>query len=251
MGTVKANRVVEEHVRLIDLAVPGFDGAAEAGQFVMVKPDGGYDPFLRRPYSIFECGTESMQLLVKIVGKGSASLGLKDGGSKVAFLAPLGRGFPTTGKGHHILVAGGMGIAPLWFLAARLEGDGKDFSLIFGEQTRSGMGSMVESRFPQVHMTTDDGSRGVRGTATGLLVRIMEERDTEAIAVCGCGPVQMLERLAEIGRERGVPTYVSIEERMACGMGVCLGCSIEKKDGTGYTTVCREGPVFPAEDVVW
>jgi dihydroorotate dehydrogenase electron transfer subunit len=251
VGKVKVNRVVEEDVHMLELEVPGFDGVAEAGQFVMARAGRSYDPFLRRPYSIFDCGKESMQLLVKIVGKGSASIATKQVGSTIEFLGPLGTGFSVAKQGHHLLAAGGMGIAPLWFLARRLERIDAPFTLIFGEQTHSKIGSMVENGFRNVHLVTDDGSYGIRGVATeALLIRIDKHREA-GVTVYGCGPPAMLRRLAEVAKEREIPVYISLEERMACGVGVCMGCSVRKSDGSGYSTVCRDGPVFLAHKVIW
>ncbi len=251
LSTVKANRIVDEGVHVIELEVPGFDGIGEAGQFVMVKAEKGYDPFLRRPYSIFDCDKESMKLLVKIVGKGSEYIALKPVDSAVEFFGPLGTSFPIKEQGYHLLVAGGMGIAPLWFLAGKLEHAGIGYSLVFGERKRSKIGSMVENRFKNVLFVTDDGSYGVKGFATDAVSSFIDEHAIEEITVYGCGPPSMLGRLVEIANEKKVLTYISLEERMACGVGVCLGCSVKKSDGSGYTTVCKDGPVFPAQEVTW
>jgi dihydroorotate dehydrogenase electron transfer subunit len=250
-GTVAKNRIVDESIHIIGLEVPGFNGIAEPGQFAMLKADDGYDPFLRRPYSIFGCSEGSMDFLVKIVGAGSECIALKPEGSELTLLAPLGKGFSLAEKGQHIIVAGGMGIAPLWFLASTMQHRNVAFSLIFGEQTHSQLGHMVDARFENARLVTDDGSYGSRGLATETLSSLMDEHAEEEITVYGCGPGAMLERLADIVKEKGVRAYISLETRMACGLGVCLGCSVKKNDGSGYITVCRDGPVFNAEEVIW
>lgn len=251
LGTIKKNTMIDESIHLVELTVPGFDGVAEAGQFVMVTADTGYDPFLRRPYSIFDCKRGTVELLVRIVGKGSACIAGRQPGSTMRLFGPLGTGFPVAKKGAHLLVAGGMGIAPLWFLASTLERSCIDYGFIFGERIHSQLGRMVKSRHTDVQLVTDDGSYGIKGVATDALFASIDEHKGKDLTVYGCGPLSMLERLVEISLKRRLTVYISMEERMACGMGVCLGCSVKKRDGSGYTTVCKDGPVFAAHEVVW
>jgi dihydroorotate dehydrogenase electron transfer subunit len=248
-GIVKTNRPLTDEVHLLELRVPGFDGVSDAGQFFMVKAGSSYDPFLRRPYSIFDCAKESVKLLVKIVGKGSELIAMMPKNFPMGLVGPLGTGFRIEEQKRHVLVAGGMGIAPLWFLAKKLERNDLRFSLIFGEPTSSKMGEMVEQEFDETLLVTDDGSRGVKALATDALCAFLDEALSEELTLYGCGPPGMLERLMRIGNERNIPVYISLEQRMACGVGVCMGCSVERGDGSGYVTVCRDGPVFLANEV--
>ncbi len=250
-GTVQSNTKVDDTIHVIELSVPDFNGIAEPGQFVMVRTGASYDPFLRRPYSLFDCAQGMIKLLVRVVGKGSARLAQSEPGTTLLLLGPLGNGFPVSQRGAHFLVAGGMGIAPLWFLAHTMEKAGSSYTLIFGDRTHSPLGAMVKARYPDAQLVTDDGSNGIKGFASDALEVFMDKRGEEELTVYGCGPGAMLERLAEISERSGIRTYISLEERMACGMGVCMGCSVKKRDGSGYTRVCRDGPVFPAHEVAW
>ncbi|OQX55263.1 MAG: hypothetical protein B5M53_04500 [Candidatus Cloacimonas sp. 4484_209] len=249
-ATIKRNKRLEEGISIVDIYVPGFRGDAEPGQFVMLKINSYYDPFLRRPYSIFECNNEQIKILVKSVGRASNLLVEKKQYEKIEIFGPLGTGFTLKNNYHPVLIAGGIGLAPLWFLAKRLKYHKQRFSFIFGERTASQLGNNVLNSFGKyVTLTTDDGSRGFKGTVLSVLPHIIESIPHNDIAMYACGPVNMLRNIVKLSKKSKIPAYISLEERMACGIGVCLGCSVKKKGERAFMRVCKDGPVFNSEEV--
>ena len=239
----------------IDLECPEIALAAVPGQFVQVRVTEGSDPFLRRTFSICGCDPAmgTVRLLIDIVGRGTVLLGCAKRGGVLNLIGPLGSGFdPAPGSpGHWVLVAGGVGAAPLVFLAKRLaEDSAKQVTFLMGARTEQ-RHEMLDGMLPdavRVLRATDDGSLGHHGTAAELLERLMHPRAPDMIAACG--PHPMLEAVARIARGRGVSCAVSLEERMACGLGACLGCAVRLADGR-MARSCVDGPVFDAEVLAW
>ena len=249
-STVVNNTLIDNNIYLLEMFLPGFNGMAEPGQFVMIKVNETYDPFLRRPYSILECSKEKMKFLIKIVGKGSKMIAHKKMNDKFNILGPLGVGFRVNSNRYPVLVAGGMGIAPLWFLAKRLNSQKKKFSIIYGERSASSLGDKIKKTFKKkVLLVTDDGSRGLKSTATGALSAFLDNITYKKVVLFSCGPPGMLKEITNFGIKRKIPVSISLEERMGCGIGVCLGCSVKRKNTDGFLTVCKDGPVFRAEEV--
>ncbi|HPP80265.1 MAG TPA: ribosomal protein S18-alanine N-acetyltransferase [Deltaproteobacteria bacterium] len=229
----------------LDCAIP----QAEPGQFVMVQVDEGLDPFLRRPLAVLSQRKGRVELLYRVRGRGTALLAKKNQGEGLRILGPLGRGFTKRASDRTIYVAGGTGLPPLVFLAERLEAG----VFIVGAKTISETALLDRvGAIPGVALVvmTEDGSSGDIGLATDGLRRVMDETpDGEEIAVYACGPMGMLKEAAALARERGARIEVSLDERMGCGFGVCAGCVVETRHG--LVRVCREGPVFDAEDLLW
>ena len=249
-ATVVSNKCIDRSIFLIELSLQGFDGNADPGQFIMVRVNETYDPFLSRPYSILDCKKGRVKMLLKTVGRGSMMIVQKKPKERMDVLGVLGKGFPFDTGRYPILVAGGMGIVPLWFLAKRLRKQGKRFSIIYGERTRTLLGKEIGKTFgKEVFFVTDDGSRGIKSTASDALPFLLDTLNCRKFTIYACGPNGMLKNVVIFGEERNIPVYVSLEERMACGIGVCLGCSVKRKDKSGFLTVCREGPVFKGGDV--
>lgn len=240
------NRALATGYHRINLQAPAIARLAVPGQFVQVFMTSRHSPMLPRPFSIYRAdpGAGELTLLVEIKGRGTALLAEVSAGAALKLLGPLGRGFPSTPP-HSVLVAGGMGIVPLAFLAAFTE---EPKTLIYCARTA---GLLVcprpELDRPGLNIieATDDGSRGEQGTAADLLSRRIEG----AGAVFACGPRLMLAAVNKICRRSGVKAWFSLEERMACGIGACLGCAVATTGG--YRRVCRDGPVFPAEEVIF
>jgi dihydroorotate dehydrogenase electron transfer subunit len=245
------NRIdISDELVILNLTLPHFDGKAEPGQFVMIKVSEMYDPFLRRPYSILECGKEKMSVLVKNRGKGSSLLTHKKRNDVVEIFGPLGNGFPLKDSDYPLLVAGGIGIAPLWFLGRKLTVKGREFSFIFGEMTSSTLGEMVDRGFGgNAFLVTDDGSKGLTSNASDAVPLCIEKLPQKNISIYACGPVEMLKKIIAYGIKESYDVFVSLEEKMACGIGVCLGCSIKKKNSNEFFTVCKDGPVFKGDEV--
>lgn len=216
------------------------------GQFVQVfmPPEQRY--MLPRPFSIFKADPQAGELVIlfEVRGRGTALLSGTRTGSSWKLLGPLGTGFPELPP-RSVLVAGGMGIAPLAFLAASTM---IPRTLIYGARTARQLvcpSSDLELPGLNVLEATDDGSRGEKGTAVELLAPLIDT----AGAVFACGPRPMLAAVKELSRQAGVKAWFSMEEHMACGIGACLGCAVATAEG--YKRVCKDGPVFPAGEVLF
>ncbi len=247
------NEQVASHTHKIKLLTAEIAKYAKPGQFVMVRTDGGGAPLLRRPLSIHSAqGRAQIEILYEAIGRGTEILSRKKPGEHLDIIGPLGSGFDYPAPGPRlpapILIAGGIGAAPLLFLAERLKRQKP--VVLLGAKTKSQI--LCEKEFKalgcDVRIATDDGSRGFRGFVTGLLRPFGPQNDIGA-AIYACGPHSMLQKIAKIAAQRNIPAQVSLEEHMACGIGACLGCVVKTKDG--YKRVCKEGPVFNASQVIW
>ncbi|MFI5143224.1 MAG: dihydroorotate dehydrogenase electron transfer subunit [Thermoanaerobaculales bacterium] len=228
---------------------------ATPGQFGMLACSGGFDPLLRRAFSlagVTRTGAETrVELLVKEVGKGTALLRRAPLGAELRLLAPLGNGFDLTAPDLPLaLAAGGIGLPPVLFAAEVLASRGVRFDFYLGannaaellevERCRAAAGAAGGGLF----LTTDDGSRGEAGFLTAALARRLAAGHAYA-RVLACGPNAMLAALARLAAQHGIAAELSLEEPMGCGVGVCLGCVVELADGH-YVPACKEGPVFAA-----
>lgn len=243
--TVTDNReVAPGHWRLV-LSAPGIARAAVPGQFVHVHMPREQRHMLPRPLSLYGADPERGEiiLLFRVAGRGTALLAEAGPGSEIQVMGPLGTGFPGIPAGS-VMVAGGMGVAPLAFLAASTA---VPRTLIYGARSCTDLvcpASDLDQPGLDVVGVTEDGSSGLKGTAVDIL-----KSRLPAPAVFACGPRGMLAAVASLTRQAGVEAWVSLEERMACGVGACLGCAVNTT--SGYQRVCREGPVFPAREVVF
>jgi dihydroorotate dehydrogenase electron transfer subunit len=234
---------------------------ARPGQFVHLRIREGTDPLLRRPFSIHRVDRErgEVQVLYQVVGRGTRLLSRKPTGERLDVLGPLGHGFEASEEGGGVLlVAGGIGIAPLIFLCEDVF-RGHAVTALIGARSRDGVlcHDLLRSWDATVHIATDDGSFGHRGLVTDLLQAQLEARREAAMSpmVYACGPVAMLRIVAAACRAYGVSCQVSLESRMGCGVGACLGCAVKVRSsvppGYEYKRVCKEGPVFDAGEVVF
>ncbi|HOU36703.1 MAG TPA: dihydroorotate dehydrogenase electron transfer subunit [Candidatus Omnitrophota bacterium] len=254
-ATIKANGRVAHRFSRIVLEAPELSRTARPGNFVMVKVPDAAGALLRRPLSIHkaEAGRGRIELLYEIVGPGTCALSRKKAGESINVIGPLGNGFDFHSQQRdalNILVAGGIGVAPLVFLAQRLK-KGKMLALI-GARTAAHILCAADFRKLgcAVRIATDDGSAGLRGRVTDLLVDVLMRREKDFCPVLyGCGPKPMLEAIARVCRENRMQAQVSLEAHMACGIGACLGCVVQTT--RGYERVCKEGPVFRIDDLVW
>jgi dihydroorotate dehydrogenase electron transfer subunit len=224
----------------------------------------GVVPLLRRPFSIHKADGKQgrIEILYEVVGEGSAALSQRKAGEVLDIIGPLGRGFalntPSENSGKDIvLVAGGMGVAPLFFLAQKLQEslakkkNRSRICVLIGAKTSNHILCASELRRLGGHVSiaTDDGSLGFRGKVTALLRRILDTRGCGVSNIYACGPHPMLSALSKLAHIYAIPAQVSLEAHMACGFGACLGCAVATIDG--YKRVCKEGPVFNAEEIVW
>ncbi|HPQ45097.1 MAG TPA: dihydroorotate dehydrogenase electron transfer subunit [Syntrophales bacterium] len=238
------------------LQVPASFMASHPGQFVMVRMEKGGDPFLSRPFSIYSAYSHGsntyIEILYKVVGKGTEAFSELREGDTLKILGPLGKGFdiPPTGK-TAVLIAGGVGIAPLSFLAEyyRKNSSGTDVICYLGAGSSESLAGLekIEDLCSTVKISTDDGSRGYHGPVTEPFKEDMDRYLDDRTRIYSCGPNPMLKSLQKLLLNRTYACQVSLEERMACGIGACLGCVVKitsDETGEGFMRVCKEGPVF-------
>lgn len=244
-------QAVARNCYLLTLAGPQVAGVARPGQFVMLGCSQGRDPFLRRPLSIHQVDRlhGRVILLYQVRGRGTELLARQKPGTRLPLLGPLGRGFSWTEvNGRGLLVGAGLGAAPLLFLADELSRAGWQVTTLLGARTCKSLLRLESfAAFGEVISATDDGSNGRPGTAVDLLEETLSKREWSQIFACG--PVPVLRQIQRLSRERGIPAQISLEERMACGLGACLGCVCRSGSDQGYLRVCKEGPVFEAGEV--
>ena len=226
---------------------------SKPGQFVMIRVAEGLDPLLRRPFSIHQVAKGGqVQILFKVVGRGTQALARLQPGQQLDMLGPLGRGFVHDSSGQHYLVGGGIGIAPLLFLAKRMlkEIEPAAIRVLLGAATGAELdvlGKDFASLGIEVQLATEDGSLGKAGLVTDLMASLQPGAGT----VYACGPYPMLRAVAGLCREKGWGCQVSLETIMACGLAACLGCAVLRGDMNGYVHACKDGPVFHADEVAW
>lgn len=252
-GAAGANR------RLV-LGVAGWPGSAP-GQFAMLSPGaaGGaprFDPLLPRPMAVYraapEPGGAAVEILYKVSGRGTRLLADARPGERVRLVGPLGIGFPLPAAGQRaLLVGGGTGIASLHDLAAAARAHGPVVVLLGARSAGDLMGRADFAALGvDLRVATEDGSAGRRGLVTALLEEALAEPAAADDLVYACGPTPMMRAAAAAAAARGRRCVVSLENTMACGFGVCLGCAVPRAGG-GFALVCRDGPVLDADAVAW
>jgi len=228
-----------------------------AGHFfdILCRIDGSSDPLLRRPYSVFrvDAAAGTMTFLVRSFGRGSAWLTERRAGDTLNLLGPLGNSYTILPRSRHLLmVAGGVGVAPLVMLTDEAIRRGLDVTYLMGALNESGL--LSPSLLPSVVeyvVATNDGSKGHRGFVTDLVPGYVDSHWADQLFSCGPEPMYRSLRAAVLPHRIGkTPTVqVSMERTMACGVGACLGCVVETRHG--MQTSCVEGPVFDMDEIVW
>jgi dihydroorotate dehydrogenase electron transfer subunit len=229
----------------------GEEIVAFPGQFAMVRGGAwGQAPLLPRPMSLLEPGRRP-SILIKIVGEGTRRMAHASPGEPFDLLMPLGNRWNELPAGHHpILVAGGVGIAPLLFFARELAARDARATLLYGGRSTNDLPLSEEcAEIADTRFLTEDGSRGTRGRVTALLESAIAEAK-RPVKVYTCGPDRMMAAVAQICAKLGVLCEVSLETPMACGYGVCLGCPVQKTAG-GYLYACTDGPCIDATTIAW
>jgi dihydroorotate dehydrogenase electron transfer subunit len=252
---VKSNTELYSHglpigAWLLWLDAPSVAKVAKPGQFVMVSCGEGHDPLLRRPLGIHRVdNTGGVALLFDVVGKGTSWLSQRAPGDLVDLMGPLGSGFIVKPAARNLLLlAGGIGFTPLAFMAETAIKEGRAATLLMG--ARSARWLYPTSDLPTgiaVVTATEDGSEA--GGRTGLVTQIIGEFADQADQVFACGPHAMYQSMARLDCLEGKSVQVSLEERMACGLGACYGCTVKTRNGPKQ--VCHDGPVFEMADIVW
>ena len=226
---------------------------AKPGNFIEIRVNDQTEPFLRRPISIYNMNKEAgiLEFIFQIKGNGTNLLSKKQIGDKIDILGPLGNGTFKFEKYDNIaIIGGGIGIFPLYKLGKEAKAQGKKVSTYLGFRNKDLV--MLEKEFKEVSdklvITTDDGSYAEKGFAIDYL-----KKDIENHCIYACGPLPMLKAVQKYAIENNINCQISLEEKMGCGLGVCLGCAVKKasspKDNPEYFHVCKGGPVFNAKDV--
>ena len=254
-AVIVSNASVGRGYYRIVLKAPEAARISRPGQFVMLRVTENRDPLLARPFGISSVPSRSsIEIVYRVVGRGTTLLTTMRAGQSLSLLGPLGIGFPLPEKNAlPVLVAGGSGFPPLHFLSQRLK---SPVHLFLGARDKECLPppAIVKS-FKEaktvMHIATDDGSRGTKGMSTDILSSFLLKMGRKSqLIVYACGPHAMLAAVSRIAADHSIPCYVSMEERMACGLGACMGCSIPMKKG-GYKRACKEGPVFDSRDIDW
>ncbi|MCU0666317.1 MAG: dihydroorotate dehydrogenase electron transfer subunit [Candidatus Omnitrophica bacterium] len=247
---------------------------AYPGQFVEIKVSSASGPLLRRPLGVHSVGKNSFSVLGEIVGKGTKILSTVRPAEEIDVIGPLGSGFTFSSAQCAVLVAGGMGVAPLLFLAETIrelkaKSAKRKIVVLIGAKSKESILCAREFKKlkADVRIATDDGSLGHKGKITDLLQSQLSALSLQPSTVYACGPDPMLREVARVAETYNIPAQVSLEQHMACGIGACLGCVIKVKSQKPtcargmpnskvksdfeYKRVCKEGPVFDARQIVW
>ncbi len=270
-GEVLSHKKYGEHYHSLTIVAPDIGERVKPGQFVNVRCGEHRDHILRRPFSVYRVHkrggwASTIEIVFDVRGPGTEYLASLRGHSTVDLVGPLGRGFALPKRrAHCLLVGGGIGATPLFFLADELRNDGHRVDVILGARSTGLLLNAIEARrlASVCRTTTEDGSSGDRGRVTDILGETMEKCETEV--VYSCGPHPMLAAVSRICVERKIPAQVAVEELMGCGYGVCMTCVMPLRraakkaakgqepddDGVYYARSCTEGPVFNGGSVVW
>jgi dihydroorotate dehydrogenase electron transfer subunit len=223
------------------------------GQFVMLGLPRSASSFLRRPFSIhgFNAGRRLVKIYYSVSGRGTKVLSEARRGEELSLLGPLGQPFPESSRELQLMVGGGRGGAPLVFLSRARHRSKRVFFLI-GARCAEEIIPLGEVRASRIFVSTEDGSLGKRGTVLELMESVEPSPgfDWSRAVLYACGPAGMLRELHQFAAGKEIPCFVSLEARMACGLGVCQGCAVGASGG-GYWLVCKDGPVLNSSSVDW
>lgn len=249
-AVISARESLAPGIYSMELLAEEIAGAAVPGQFLSLYSSDG-SRLLPRPISICDVKDQTLRLVYRVAGKGTGEFSKKKEGDRIRVIGPLGNGFPEaesfSGK-RAVLFGGGIGIPPMLFAAKRLRNAGALVTAFLGYRDRQTFLSEEFLPFADVNVATEDGSIGTKGNVMDAFLPMNLEPDV----IFACGPAPMLSAIRSFSMERGIPCYISLEERMACGIGACLGCvkkttEIDSHSGVKNARVCRDGPVFKAE----
>ena len=239
----KVRRVISLNKQYFILETEVTNIVPKPGQFYLLKSD-DCERGLHIPVSIYDSTPDYLQFMVKVVGKGTEALSDLKVNEKIKILGPLGTAFPLQENKKVVLISGGIGYAPLYYLKKKLISCGNKVTWLHG-------GKSKDDVFAADYVYTEDGSVGTKGLVTSELLDFVN-REAIEVAYC-CGPKAMMKSVAKLLGAHQLELYVSLEEYMACGLGACMGCAVSIKTGSGveYKTVCNDGAVFDAKEVIW
>jgi len=236
-------------IYILRLESPSIAHRSQPGQFLNIRTMDSYGPLLRRPFSISNVERNEIEILFKVIGKGTQILSRKSVGDEIDVIGPLGGSFNLSLRFNHaILVAGGLGVAPFPFLTQSLLSQGKQVTSFMGARSAD---QIVTRKLRNVQLATDDGSRGFHGNVIDLLREVLKDTPLPEARIFGCGPTAMMKALSDLADSISIPCQISLEGDMACGIGICQGCPVERRGGEKkYSLVCTEGPAFESREIV-
>ncbi len=246
-GIVAAQTRLSADIWQVDIICPEIASIAQPGQFVTIRVNGLHVPLLRRPFGVSGVNKDEgkFSLIYRIVGEATQLLGLLPVGQRINLLGPLGHGFTLDAK-KALLVGGGVGLAPLHFLAERAPLHTLDV-LIGGRSAAEVFWEVLfKNNTQNQYVTTDDGSYGTKGTVNALLPQLLAAGTYDRVYVCGPSP--MMKAVAAVVEQYNIPCQVSLEKYMGCGLGACLSCSCAGRNGKRMK-ICKDGPVFDSREV--
>lgn len=251
-AAVVANEQVSQRLYMLSLESPQIAAALQPGQFVHLQVPGMPDKILRRPFSVYKANAEvgTLKILYQVVGAGTEVLSSVEPGAVSSLIGPVGTSWGVPEGTPALLVGGGVGAAPLYLLAQKLSAAGSGLKVVLGAQTHADLVCFDDyCALPncEVVPATDDGSFGYAGFCTGPAQEAIESQDYGFVAVCG--PEPLMKIVSGMALDAGLPCQISLERRMACGVGACLSCVVDTVDGK--KRCCVDGPVFNAAEVVW
>ena len=228
------------------------------GQFVTIRNSASSDPLLRRPFAVasYDPSGQNAALIYQLRGKATQELSSKRKDEMIDVLGPLGNGFPdpATGDGDLpnacVLVAGGTGIGPIFYLARELAAGPSHISVIVGARDSTRLPVLPVPPRIDLVQCTEDGSLGFKGTSIDYL-RTLPFRDGSSMMIFACGPEGMLAACHRFAEERSLRCWVSMEQVMGCGVGACMGCAVRIHGEKKFARVCTEGPVFDSREISW
>ncbi len=262
---ISSHTQIGEGYYVVGVASPWLAQASQPGQFVMCRlPNANL--LWGRAFSVYDVVGDEVFLLYKVMGRGTSLLSEKKVGEQLEIIGPLGNTFSKPKPDQFLLlVGGGVGLPPLYFYAKTYQEQASQMRVMIGARDKENV--ILEEEFKalgcQVEVSTDDGSAGLKGLVTELLKKAIRNNSKikDKLLIASCGPNPMLKAVSAIGIEEKIPTEISMEESMACGLGVCIGCVVKthcspeqkeelKRDET-YTRLCCEGPVLEGSRVIW
>ena len=246
---VESINLVGPNIFVLRLLSPEIAPRVLPGQFINIKVNDTFIPLLRRPFSVYHVDGERMEIIFNAVGMGTTILSHKRPGDMLDVLGPLGGCYGTAGDFETaVLVAGGLGVAPMPLLTQTLRRLSKPIITFLGARTGN---QIVSTHLEQVRRSSDDGTAEFHGTVVDQLRSTLDKQSLRKPKIFGCGPNAMLRSLAQLANEYDIPCEVSMESAMACGIGICQGCPLEVSNGEKkYALICREGPVFDTRKIL-